>query len=299
MSERPSPWKLGGLSVTELARRVWNEAWDDEIVDRAAALSYYFLFALFPALLFMVALLGYLPLPGLMQTLMGYIERVLPGDSGALLQRTLAEVLQSQRGSLLSLGAVAALWSASAGMVSVITALNIAYDVTESRPWWKRRLVAIGLTFGFALFLTLALTLMAFGPKIGSAVAGRLGLGSVFTVAWNVISVPIAVLFVMTGVALVYFLAPAAKQRWRWVSPGSALAVFLWLAASFGLRAYVTYFGNYNATYGSIGGVILLLLWLFVTGLVLLLGAEMNSEIEHAAARRGAPTARAPGQRAA
>ena len=196
----------------------------------------------------------------------------------------------------LSIGALAALWAGSNGMASVMSALNFAYDVADRRPWWKRRLLAILLTIGFALFILGALLLLVFGARIGSLVASALGLGGLFTLAWNILSVPIVVFFVLIGIALVYYLAPAAKQHWRWVTPGSTVALVLWLAMSFGLRLYVSRFADYSATYGSIGGVILLMLWLYLTGFVLLVGAEINAEIEHAAAARGAITAKAPGE---
>jgi membrane protein len=268
-------------------------------MDRGAALSYYFLFALFPALLFMTALLGFLPIPDLWDRLMGYVQQVLPGDSATMIQKTLGEVVSRQRGGLLSIGALTALWAASNGMASVMTALNVAYDLDEVRPWWKRRLLAVGLTIGFSFLLLAALVLLVFGGKIGTVAADWLGLGGVFTMVWNAASILIAVVAVLVGIALVYYLAPAGEQRWQWVTPGSAVALVLWLAMSFGLRAYVTYFGNYNATYGSIGGVILLMLWLYLTGVVLLLGAEVNAEIEHAAARAGEPTAKAAGEHVA
>jgi membrane protein len=291
-----SPWSLGGLTLKELAARVWKEFGEDEIVDRAAALSYYFLFALFPALLFLTALLGMLPIPGLMERLMGYVEQALPGDAASVISKTLDEIVRGSRGSLLSLGALTALWASSSGMGSMMTALNVAYDVVDTRPWWKRRLLSIALTVGFSLFILGGLIIMVFGPRLGRAVADRLGFGAVFTTVWDVASVPVSMLFVLVGIALVYYLAPAGKQRWRWVTPGSVVALVLWLGMSYGLRLYVTHFGNYNATYGSIGGVILLMLWLYLTGLVLLLGAEINAEIEHAAARRGEPTAKLSGE---
>jgi len=293
-----SPWKLGGLGVGELARRVWAEFTTDEVTDRAAALAYYFLFSLFPALLFLTALLGFLPVEGLMDRLMGYLDQVLPGDSGAVVKRTLAEVVTSQRGGLLSFGALLALWSASNGMASVMSALNIAYDLEDQRSWWRRRLVAVALTLGFAVMILAGLVFLVFGGKIGAVIAGWLGLGDLFQIAWNTVSLVLAVVLVLIGIALVYYLAPAARQHWRWVTPGSVLALALWLVMSFALRLYVTQFGDYNATYGSIGGVILLMLWLYLTGVVLLLGAEVNAEIEHAAARRGAATAKAPGEHA-
>jgi membrane protein len=298
MASDLSPWKLGGLTVRELASRVWAEMDRDEIVDRAAALSYYFLFALFPTLLFLTALLGMLPFPGLMDALMAYADQTLPADAASVLEKTLDEIVRGSRKSLLSIGVLAALWASSNGIGSMMTALNVAYGVRDPRPWWKRRLLAIGLTVGFSLFILGGLLLLVFGPRLARGVADWLWLGDVFTTVWSIASVPVAMLLVLVGIALVYYLAPAVEQRWRWVTPGSAVALVVWLAMSLGLRFYVTHFGNYNATYGSIGGVILLMLWLYLTGVALLLGAEVNAEIEHAAAHRGEPTAKLPGQHA-
>jgi membrane protein len=295
----PSPWTLGGLTVGELARRVWSQMSEDEIVDRAAALAYYFLFALFPALLFLTSLLGMLPLQGLMERLIAYAEQAMPGDAASIVRRTLTEIQTGARGGLLSFGALAALWAGSNGMASVMTALNAAYGVADARPWWKRRLLSIVLTFGFALFIISALVLIVFGPRIGESVANWLGFGDVFALAWNLVNVPVVVFFVLLGIALVYYFAPATKQHWRWVTPGSVVGLVLWLAMSYGLRLYVTSFADYGATYGSIGGVILLMLWLYLSGIALLVGAEINAEIEQAAAERGAVTAKAAGETAA
>jgi membrane protein len=291
-------WKLGGLTPWELARRVWKSIQADEISDRAAALSYYFLFSLFPALLFLTALLGMLPIPDLMERFMGYFAEALPDDAASVVDKTLTEIVRGAHGGLLSIGMLGALWAGSNGMGSVMTALNVAYHVSERRPWWKRRLIAMGLTLGFALLILSALVLLVFGPRLGSAVAGWFELGTVFMAVWNVLSVPVVILFVLVGIALVYYLAPDARQRWRWVTPGSVVALVLWLGMSLGLRLYVTHFANYNTTYGSIGGVILLTLWLYLTGVVILLGAEVNSEIEFAAAQRGDSTAKLPGEHA-
>jgi membrane protein len=181
-------------------------------------------------------------------------------------------------------------------MDSMMAALNVAYDVGDRRPWWKRRLIAVALTVGFGLFILLSLVLLVFGGQIGELVAAHLGLGDVFKTVWNAASVVIVVGCVLFGLAMVYYLAPDTKQHWWWVTPGSAVALVLWMALSFGLRVYVSHFANYSATYGSIGGVILLILWLYLSGVVLLLGAEINAEIEHAAAERGAVTAKARGE---
>jgi membrane protein len=295
-----SPWRLGGLSISELGRRVWAELWHDEVTDRAAALSYYFLFALFPALLFLTALLGFLPLQGLQDRLMSYVSNVLPPDAARTVERTLSEVLQGQRGGLLSLGALLALWAGSNGMASVISTLNVAYDVEETRPWWKRRLLAIVLTVVFSLFIVVTLTLLVFGPKLGAGIADWFGFGAAFSTVWSIISLPVVLLCGLVGVAFVYYLAPATRERWRWITPGAVLALGLFLALSYGLRLYVQYFGNFSATYGSIGGVILLMMWFYLTSVILLLGAEVNAEIEKAARAQGATTAaEEPEERAA
>jgi len=236
MASRPSPWNLGGLTVRELARRVWRELSDDEVTDRAAALAYYFVFALFPTLLFLTALLGMFPLPGLMDRLFQYIDSALPPDAASVTRKTLDEIQRYAHGGLLSAGALGALWASSNGMASMIAALNVAYDVQDTRAWWKRRLIALALTVGFALFILAGLVLLVFGAQIGAAVADRLGLGSVFTAVWNAVSIALVVGCVGFGLALIYYLAPDAKQQWRWVTPGSLVALVLWLGLSFGLR---------------------------------------------------------------
>jgi len=299
MAEKVSPWNLGGLTVRQLARRVWDEISSDELLDRAAALAYYFVFALFPTLLFLAALLGMFPLPGLMDRLIGYVDEALPPDAASVLHKTLGEILRNARGGLLSIGALAALWASASGVDSMISALNVAYGVKDKRPWWKRRLIAMALTIGFGVFVLLALVLLVFGGQIGGVLASRFGFGVLFTTVWNVVSIVLIIGCVLVGLAMVYYLGPDARQHWWWVTPGSVVALTLWLGLSFGLRIYVANFANYSATYGSIGGVILLILWLYLTGVVLLLGAEINSEIEHAAAERGALTAKAEGQKVA
>src|SRR5262245_22695679 len=218
----PSPWRLGGLGVRQLARRVWAEISHDEVADRGAALSCYFLFALFPALLFLTALLGFLPLPGLMDRLMVYLDQVLPGDSGGVIKRTLGEVLNPPRGGLLSIGALTALWAASSGMVSMMTALNVAYDVEDKRPWWKRRLIAATLTLGFSLMILAGLIFLVFGGQIGALAASRLGLGDAFRAAWNAASISLAVLLVLVGSTLVSSPPPAGRRSVPRVAAGSA-----------------------------------------------------------------------------
>jgi len=297
--ERVSPWSLGGLGIIELGKRVWSEANEDEIFDRAAALSYYFVFAIFPALLFLTSLLGMLPNPDLMNSIMAYVAQAMPADAASIVERTLSEVVGGARGSLLSIGALAALWAASGGLSAMMTALSVTYDVQDSRSWWKRKMIALGLTFALAIVLLSAAALMVFGGSIGRFLGNTVGMGDVAVLVWSIVQWPLGVVFLVFGIALLYYAAPAVEHRkWYWITPGSLVATLGWIAMSLGLRFYLSHFSNYTATYGSITGVMLLMLWLYLTGLVLLVGAEVNAEIEHAAAARGAVTAKAKGEKA-
>jgi membrane protein len=285
-----SCWALGGLSIRGLGTRVYERSWHDEILDRAAELSYYFAFALLPTLLFLTALLGLLPVPDLMPQLMGYADRVLPGDAASLIKKTLAQVVRGASGGLVSVGALVALVGASSGMLSIMKALNAAYGITDHRTWWRKRLIAIALTLVFSLFTLTALLLLVFGGRLGEAIGDFVGLGPLFTLVWKLLQLPVVILLLLTGLTLVYYLAPAADRVWSWITPGSAFAVVSWLLMSLGLRFYVGYFDYDNATYGSIGGLILLMLWLYWSGVALLVGAEIDSTIEQAGAKRATPS---------
>ena len=277
-----SGWALGGLSIRELGTRVYRRSSQDEIFDRAAELSYYFAFALLPTLLFLTALLGLLPVLELMPQLMGYADRVLPDDAASLIKKSLAEVVRGASGGLVSVGALAALLGASSGMLSIMKALNAAYGIPDHRTWLGKRLIAIALTLVLSLFSLTALLLLVFGVRLGEAIGDFVGLGPLFTVIWRVLQLPVVILLALAGLTLVYYLAPAVDRPWSWVTPGSAFAVLSWLLVSLGLKSYVAYFNTYNATYGSIGGLILLMLWLYCSGLTLLLGAEIDGTIEQA-----------------
>lgn len=275
----PSLWRLGRLSVREFVVRVGEAALAHEIPDRAAALSYYFLFALFPTLLFLAALLGLLGTPHLMDGLMAYGEDMLPFEVASLLSKTLAEVVQGASGGALSAGIAGILWAASRGVRSVIVALNVVYAVARPRPWWRRQLVAVLLTVAFCVFTLTALVLLAFGERIGHGVAVWAGLGNVFTAGWRLAQWPVAVVFGIIGMDLIYHLAPAIRPRLAWLSPGAVVALAGWVVASLGMRFYVDNVADYNATYGSIGAVIVLMVWLYLIAGMLLVGAEINAVI--------------------
>jgi membrane protein len=276
-------WHLGGLTPMQLARRTIHEIQEDDCFGRAAQLAYYFLFALFPFFLVLTTLIGYLPIPDLLDRLMEVLAQMLPEEALRLVQDNVYEVVTSQRGGLLSFGILAALWTSSSAITAIMDSLNRAYDVEEGRPFWKVRGMAILLTIGLSMFILASLILLTFGPQIGAWVANQVGLGSVFQVAWNVLRWPVIVALLIVAMALVYYMAPDVEQEWQWITPGSVVAVVGWVAVSLGFSFYVNNFGSYNATYGSIGAVIVLLTWMYVSGLVVLVGGEINAEIEHAA----------------
>jgi membrane protein len=282
-------WKLGGLRVKELGRRVVHEIQEDDCLGRAAQLAYYFLFALFPFFLVLTTLLGYLPVPNLLDRLLETLAQMLPGEALQLVQDNVRELVTNRRGGLLSLGLLAALWTSSSAVTAIMDGLNRAYDVEEGRPFWKVRLMAILLTVGLSAFIIVSLILLTFGPQIGGWIADKVNLGDAFQMAWNILRWPVIVGLLILAMALIYYLAPDVEQEWQWITPGSVVAVVGWLLASLGFSFYVNNFGSYNATYGSIGAVIVLLTWMYVSGLFILIGGEINAEIEHAATSGKAP----------
>lgn len=295
-----SLWKLGGLSWIQLGKRVWTEINDDDVWGRAAQLAYYFLLALFPLLIFLTATLGLMlgSGEGLRASLFNYLSQVMPGSAFQLVNSTMTEITRASNAGKLSFGLLAALWAASNGMGAITQALNAAYNVKESRPWWKQRLVAIALTIGLSILVIAALLLILWGGKLADFLAVHYQLGGLFAIAWKTIQWPIVFAFMITSFALIYFYAPDVKeQKWKWLTPGSAVGVVLWLLVSFGFKLYLHYFNSYSATYGSLGAVIILMLWLYFTGVAILIGSEVNSEIEHAAAEAGAPDAKERGEK--
>lgn len=264
-------------------KKLMGEIQEDDCTGQAAQLAYYFLFALFPFLLFLTALLGYVPIPNLLDSIMNLLAGLLPEQVATLLRGNVQNLVTNQKGGLLSFGIIAALWSASTAIVALMTNLNRAYDVQEGRPFWKVRGLALLLTIGLAFFVVVSMALLMFGPQIGGWVASQVGLGEVFKIAWNILRWPVLVFFLVLAMALLYYFAPDVDQRWKWITPGSAFAVLATIAASLGFSYYVNNFGSYNKTYGSIGAVIVLLTWLYLTGLFLLIGGEINAEVEHTA----------------
>jgi membrane protein len=284
------------LSPWQLIRRTASEVIKDDVLGMAGQLAYFFVLALFPALIFFVSLVAYLP-GNMPQQLVTSLQPLLPPAVLQIVTDQITAITSGEPHGLLTFGLVAAIWSSSAALIAISSTLNRAYDISEGRPWWKVRLIAILLTLILALVVVLALGLLILGPLLATKVGGWFGLGPAFEMAWNVGRWPVIFLLVSFGIALVYYYAVDADQEWIWITPGSILATLLWIAASLGLQAYLKLAGSFTETYGALGGAMVLLLWLYVTGIAILIGGEMNAEIEHASPAGKAPGEKKPGER--
>ena len=281
-----------GEFLKKLARRYTDNA----VGDRAAQLSYYFLFALFPALFFLVTLAAYLPIKGSLNEALARLREVVPAEAMKIIQEQLTTLATRQRPHFLWIGVLLALWSASRGVDAVRTALNLSYDVKESRPFWKTQGMAILLTIGTGGVMMLAVAGMAVGGNAGLWLADHLHVDKLWAVAWTWARFPLTALLVMFVIAVLYYFLPDVKQEWRFITPGSMIGTMLWIIASYGFSVYVTNFGSYDKTYGSIGGVMVMMTWLYITGLIFVLGGEINAVLEHASDEGKAKGARAAGE---
>ena len=265
----------------ELFKRTLKETAADNCFGMAAQLAYYFFLSLFPVLLIVVALTSFFP-SNVLDSILGWFGIFTPPEVLEIVRGQIQQIRHGGHAGLMTFGVLGALWSSSSAMSAIIDTLNRAYGVTEARPWWKIQLLAIIMTVVMSVFVLVSFTLVVSGPEIAETLATHVGLGPVFAWAWKVLQWPVVFLLISLGFGLVYYLAPDVEQRWPWIVPGSRFATILWLLISIGFRFYVMHFGQYNKMYGTIGAVIVVLLWFYLSGLVLLVGAELNSEIEHA-----------------
>jgi membrane protein len=277
-----SHW-LGGLTPRELAREIWLEIYEGTVFTRAAELAYYFLLALFPMLIFLTSLIGFLP--DAQENIFRALASVMPGDAMKLVHETIRDVVRNRSGGLISFGALGALWAASGGVSAVMNALNVAYDAKEERSFWKVRLIAIGLTVSLAMLIVGGVILIMFGDRFSEWMAARLSLGVAFTVFWGVVDYLLGLVFVFLGLQFIYYFGPNIKQGWRWITPGAVFAVVSLIIASMLLSLYLRYGPSYSATYGSLGAVIVLMLWLYLMGAVVIIGGEINAKIRKAAGK--------------
>lgn len=285
------------LGWRELIKRTAKDAIADDVMNLSAQQAYYFFFALFPALLTLISIASFFNLEALVKQVVDSLGTVAPPEVLTIVQNQIGEISKSGRGGILTFAFLLTIWSSSTAMVSITTTLNTAYDITEGRPWWKVRLIAIALTIGLAFFILVSMALVLLGPTAAEQLAARMNLGDAFKWTWLVLQWPVVLALVATAIAIVYYFAPDAEQQWVWITPGSIVATFLWLVASIALKIYIDRFANYNETYGAIGGVIVLLLWFWLSGLAILIGAEFNAEIEHSSPHGKDVGEKVPGER--
>ena len=250
-----------------------------EMTTYAAALSYQVFFSLFPFLIFLISLLGFLGIPEFFSWLQQQVTNLVPAQAAQQVNTVIGQ-LQQPQGGLLSFGIVLALWTASAAVRAVMNAINTAYEVKEGRPAWKLYPLSLLYTLGLALLLILSAALMILGPQVVTWLGARLGLGGVVVTLWNILRLPLLILLLTLSVALIYYFTPDVQQRFRLITPGTVVAVVVWLLASFGFSLYVQNFADYNATYGSLGAIIVLLFYFYLSAAILLFGAELNAVLE-------------------
>lgn len=282
---------LRGMSPVGLIKESVSDFSKDDMSTHASALAFQALFSLFPFILFLTALLGFLQLSNFFEWMQARATAMLPGQAASQVNEVIAG-LQEQKGGLLSFGAIVALWSASAGIRVVMNAMNVAYGVDEARPAWKLYPLSILYTIGIAAILIAAAVLLTLGPRAMEWIAGMVGLHGAFVLVWTWLRWPVALLILMFAVAVLYYVAPNVDQKFKFITPGAVVAVVVWIIASLGFNFYVSNFADYNAMYGSIGAIIVLLFYFLITASVLLFGAEVNSVIE-----RHSPEGKDPGEK--
>lgn len=297
-----SIWSLGGLTWPELSRRAWRGTNEADLFDRAYELAYNFLLAVFPMLLFLFSLCGIFVREGskLRTDLFAYLQLAVPPTAYQLLLHTLEEIARNAQAGKLTFGLLFALVSGTAGTTQLISTLNGAYEVRETRSWVKVHLISLGLTIAISILIIAALFLLLAGGQIIAYLGQVLDMSAAAFIAAKLSQWAVALGFVVFAFALIYYFAPdVEEQHWYWITPGSVFGLAIWATASAALRIYLHFFNSYTKTYGSLGAVIILMLWFYVTGLAILLGGQINATIEHAAAEHGHVEAKAPGQKAA
>lgn len=280
-----SLWRLSGLTVWQLARNAFAGLRRNDAIGRASQLAFDFLFALFPLILLIVTMFGIFTSRSveLRNDFLSYFSNFLPPGAFEVLRTTTDELAMNASGGEFTFGVAAVIWFASGGIASMITALNLAYQMEETRSWFKIRSTAIVLTLVMSALLVMALLLVLVSGDVFDSIGERLRLGPVVVELGKILQWPTAIVFVMLSFSLIYYAGPTLMgRRWHWVTPGSAFGTGLWILASLGFRTYLHYYNTYSTTYGSLGAVMILLAWLYVSGLSFLIGGEINAELERA-----------------
>ena len=264
----------------EFFSRLYEKSFEEDIFSSAAQVAFYFSFAIFPLLLFLISLIGLVlsSADDLRSELFYYLRQIMPYSAYQLVQTTIKEVTESSSGGKLTLGFFIALWSASAGVDSIRIALNSVYNLKEKRSWWKTKLLSLSFTFVITILVSIALAIVFYGWKFISFTLGLLSISIpeglfLILIQWTAVLIVLFLVF-----DLLYSFVPShSPLKWRWITPGAIVGIILWLLLSFGFRLYLNYYNTYNKMYGSLGAVIILMLWLYLTSLVILVGGLINS----------------------
>ncbi|MGI9034471.1 MAG: YihY/virulence factor BrkB family protein [Pyrinomonadaceae bacterium] len=263
--------------------RIYEKAFDEDVFSSSAQVAFYFLFALFPLLLFLINIFGLVlgKSNDMRLELFGYLRQVMPASAFDLVSKTLDEVVKGSSGGKLTLGILITLYSASAGIDSLRIALNAVYKLKEEREWWKRKLMSLVLTLAFGVLIFVALGIIFYGSQFVNLILGRLGLPISSPILLKLLAFVIALGVLMLTFAMLYYYVPNHKEpRWQWITPGSIVTIALWYLLSKGFGLYLHYFDSYAKTYGSLGAMIILMLWLYLTALVILIGGTMNAVLD-------------------
>jgi membrane protein len=286
----------GRAELASLVKRLYGKYVDHAVSSSAATLSFYFIFSLFPFLFVLVTLTAYLPIfsPAI-QRILDAARTVLPPEAMTLIEGHLKTAAARPR---LVIGLVVTLYSASRGVDAVRAALNLSYDVKESRPLWKTQALAFGATIGGALLVLASVGVAVLGGDLGFWLSRHLGVGTLYVDAWRWARWPVTALLTMLMAALAYYALPDVEQEFKFITPGSVLGTLAALVATWGFGEYAAHFGSYDVAYGSIGGVIILMTWFYILGLIYIVGGEINATVEHESPEGKSEGARAAGRRA-
>ena len=272
------------LGLVQFLKLTYKEMEEDHVMAFAGNLTYKALFAIFPFFTFLLSLLGLFNATELVNTMLDRLSGALPDKATTLIEDQLIPITQSQADSAFTIGAIVsillALWGISGAFRSVMEAMNVMYEVEEDRPFWKKYGISIFISLAVIVLMLTALAIVVFGSAFGGGLADAVGLGSVFQTVWSIAQWPVLACIVLFAFAVIYYFAPAAKQKWAWISPGSILAFVFWLVFSLLFSFYVSNFSSYNETYGSLAGVAILMLYIYYSAVIMLVGAEMNQVIE-------------------
>lgn len=297
-----SLWSLGGLTWLQLTRRVARETVRNDLINRAYELAFNFLLAVFPMFFFLFAVLGFFVTERavLRSNFLAYLHFALPASAYQMVAQTVHEITGNAVAGKMTFGLLFALYAGSAGMTQLMSTLNSAYDVPEDRSWAKVHIISVGITLAMAILVVAALVLILLGGRVIAYAGDYVGMNEAALVTAKVVEWAAALAFVVLAFAIVYYFAPSVEeQHWYWITPGSVIGMILWAAASAGLRIYLHFFNTFTRSYGSLGAVIILMMWFYVAGLAVLIGGQINATIEQAAAEHGHLEAKERGQKAA